>query len=101
MKYYYDVDREQLLTIDDIKAEYNSLVKSGYAYEQTFSEYLNNCMTKNNGSLDVYSVREFADTESMKAYITALDYNEEGSMVWTYDGERYIDTVAEMVYLVA
>lgn len=101
MEYYYDVDREQLLTIDDIKAEYDSLVNSGYAYEETFTEYLNNCMTKNNGSLDVYGIRKFENMESLESYIVALDYNEDGSIVWTYDGERYIDTVAEMVYEVA
>ena len=48
MKRYWDVDREIIVTEDEVKASYEECKADGETYE----EYLNGCMFRNNGSLE-------------------------------------------------
>lgn len=94
MKLYYDVDREKVYSLEDVRSFYEEYEDKN---EVTFEQYLNNCMTANNGSLDVYEVRYFDDIASLKSYVRQL---EQWEMVWTEDGVYYIDTTAQELYTV-
>ncbi len=53
MKRYYDVDAERIWTEDEIRRDYEQLVKAGEEDpEGTFEHYLESCLTRNNGSLE-------------------------------------------------
>lgn len=65
MKRYFDIDREVILTEDEVRRVYEEECKDT---DETFAEYLNNCTSKN-GSLEIID-------ESKKWY---LHTNEDGT----------------------
>lgn len=50
---YHDIESDDILTLDELKQEYHMLVNNGIIVDQTFDEYLNNCLTRNNGTLEI------------------------------------------------
>lgn len=52
-RYFYDFEHGEYFTIDDIKAEYNSMIEDEFfAVEYPcFADYLNACQTSQNGTL--------------------------------------------------
>lgn len=50
MKRFYDVDADEIITIDTVRNEYER-AKAEEGYTDTFGHYLECCMTRNNGSL--------------------------------------------------
>ena len=48
MKRYWDVDREIIVTEDEVRASYEAYKSE----DETYEEYLNGCMFRNNGSLE-------------------------------------------------
>ena len=50
---YHDIESDTIVTLDELKQEYQLLVNNGTIEDQTFDEYLNNCLTRNNGTLEI------------------------------------------------
>lgn len=101
MYYYFDIDREKLYTLDYLVQDYNRLKAENETESETFKEYLNNCMTYNNGSLDIYKVRTFKSMKAIENFLQTIDYEFIECYILKYDSKRYIDEYNEMVYEVA
>lgn len=53
MKRYLCIDNDMIYTEDEIRRDYEQLVKAGEEDpEGTFEHYLESCLTRNNGSLE-------------------------------------------------
>ena len=56
LKFYYDIEERELYYQDDFLEEYHEILKEREQNGDdtiTFREYLNNCMTRNNGTLEL------------------------------------------------
>lgn len=56
MRKFYNVDRDEVITEDELRESYKELIRSGDLDPEiydTFGYYLEACMTRNNGSLDL------------------------------------------------
>ncbi len=49
---YFDIENDNVLTYEELQAEYAQFRADGVAHEETFEEYLDNCMTRHNGTLE-------------------------------------------------
>lgn len=49
---FRDVEHNEIITIDELEAEYKELYANGETEAETFSDYIENCMTYNNGCLE-------------------------------------------------
>ena len=52
MRKFYDVDRDEVITIEQLEKEYNEVKAVGDTDSKTFDEYVVNCQTYNNGTLE-------------------------------------------------
>ncbi len=52
MRKFYDVDRDETITIEQLEKEYNEIKAIGGTDSETFDEYIINCLTYNNGTLE-------------------------------------------------
>ena len=52
MKRYLDIEHDKIYTIEELQKQYEELKANGETEEETFSQYLFNCKTENNGVLD-------------------------------------------------
>lgn len=59
MKKFYDVDRDEVITIEQLEKEYNEAKAVGGTDSETFDKYVINCQTYNNGTLE--EIREGDD----------------------------------------
>ena len=50
---YYDIEQEQIVTREQLFVEYKELIESGNIETVTFEQYINNCLTRNNGTLEI------------------------------------------------
>lgn len=48
---YRDIETGETVTLEELKQEY--LMLADTVEEQTFDEYLENCLTRNNGTLEI------------------------------------------------
>ena len=52
MRRFIDTETDDIFTIEELEQEYNELKASGDTESETFEQYLSNCMTYNNGTLE-------------------------------------------------
>ena len=52
MRMFYDTEHDCLVTFDDLMNEFLSLKRENGTDAEDFREYVNNCMTYNNGTLE-------------------------------------------------
>ena len=52
MRKFYDVDRDEVITIQQLEKEYAEIKAIGGTNSETFDEYIVNCQTCNNGTLE-------------------------------------------------
>lgn len=53
MTRYHDIETDEIITELKLKAEYEEQKKAGYTDNETFEEYAYNCLTINNGTLEI------------------------------------------------
>ena len=44
MASFIDVETDEILTLDQLKEEYEEAIENGYTEAETFSDYLQNCL---------------------------------------------------------
>ena len=65
LRYYYDTEHNELYYIDDFLEEYLEAMKERQVEEIiSFQQYLNNCLTINNGTLELIMAKDM--TEAME-----------------------------------
>ena len=52
MRKFYDTEHDKEITLEELQAEFEDLKASGDTESETFEQYLSNCMTYNNGTLE-------------------------------------------------
>ena len=52
MRKFYDVDRDEIITIQQLEKEYAEIKAIGGTDSETFNKYIINCLTYNNGTLE-------------------------------------------------
>lgn len=53
MKAFKDIESNEIVTIEQLKSEYDQLKKSDpETFDYSFAEYIENCLTRNNGTLE-------------------------------------------------
>lgn len=52
MRKFYDTEHDKVITLEELQAEFEDLKASGDTESETFEQYLSNCMTYNNGTLE-------------------------------------------------
>lgn len=55
-KLYYDIETQEYITFEQLEKEYKEKIQTGEIEitEQTnVNQYINNCLTRNNGTLEV------------------------------------------------
>ena len=52
MRKFYDTENDEEITLKELQQEYENLKASGDTESETFEQYLSNCMTYNNGTLE-------------------------------------------------
>jgi hypothetical protein len=95
---YVNLETWQLLTLEQLQADFSGMQKNGEIAEDVlFSEYLNNCMTRYNGTLE--EVEKVTDTfyrtkdgsyYSVNGQMVCNDVNSELSDIY-YDFEKELD----------
>lgn len=55
MRKYHDIESGEIITMSELEKEYQMLVKNGTIEkeEQNFYQYIENCLTRNNGTLEI------------------------------------------------
>lgn len=82
-KYYYCIETDEYITMEQLEKEYNELKKADpEQYNYDFSHYLMNCLTINNGSLETMQQRKNYITKqifmySFDGFETETEYTEE------------------------
>lgn len=62
LRYYYDTEHKELYYIDDFLEEYMEAMKEREVEEIiSFQQYLDNCLTINNGTLELIMARDIAE----------------------------------------
>ena len=117
MNKYYNVDQDEVITEDELRESYKELKRSGDldpAIYDTFEYYLEACMTRNNGSLDLIAPdgdieRKRRQTAERVADMTGYNYADVLGVLqrlgvhstWTVEALRYrpvdYDELAEIV----
>lgn len=54
MKKYYDTEHDRIVTTEELEREYRESKKANGTDAESFSQYLGNCMVRNNGTLELY-----------------------------------------------
>lgn len=85
MKIFYDVESERYITIEELRQQYEELKEAGETEADFFEEYLDNCMTKNNGALD-YNKYSMDDIKEISE-----DFNDftESNYTKQFDGDIF------------
>lgn len=117
MRKFYNVDRDEVITEDELRESYKELKRSGdidpEIYDK-FEYYLEACMTRNNGSLDLIAPDEQIEAKRHKtaervADMTGYKFNDVLEVfqrlgvhsTWTSEALRYrpvdYDELAEIV----
>jgi hypothetical protein len=53
MRYFYDVETMQTISESELARELEELKKEDFEHDDvTLEEYINNCLTRNNGTLE-------------------------------------------------
>lgn len=52
MRKFYDTENDEEITLEELQQEYEQLKANGDTESETFEQYLSNCMTYNNGTLE-------------------------------------------------
>jgi len=52
MRRFYDNETDEIVDINQLRAEYETLKANGDTEAEDFSLYLSNCMSSNNGTLE-------------------------------------------------
>jgi len=52
MRRFVDTETDEVLTIEDLRTEYEELKASGETEAETFGNYISNCQWYNNGTLE-------------------------------------------------
>ena len=86
---FRDVEHNEIITLDELKAEYKELYANGETEAETFSDYLDNCMTYNNGCIENMSDLGF-DYE--KENVTLSEVLERNGKVREFDECEVVDT---------
>ena len=68
MKKFYDENSDSIVTIEQIEKEFHEFQEEGLYTDQNFSEYLQNCMDYNNGSLTTLETKIERLTEQLNRY---------------------------------
>ena len=116
MNKYYNVDQDEVITEDELRVNYKELKASGdlESFYDTFEYYLEACMTRNNGSLDLIAPdgdieRKRRQTAERVADMTGYNYTDVLGVLqrlgvhstWTAEALRYrpvdYDELAEIV----
>ena len=52
---FHDIESNEIITISDLEKEYQMLIENGTIEkeEQNFNQYVANCLTRNNGTLEI------------------------------------------------
>ena len=51
---FYDVEQDEFVTVEQLEDEYNQFrLDEPENYDYPFSDYIENCLTKNNGTLEI------------------------------------------------
>lgn len=82
MKKYRDIDSGEIITVDQLAAEYIDNLKrcpSEYAHI-SFSEYIANCMTYNGGTLE--TVQEKTSYEFLKHLRRPSSFDDNGNPIF-------------------
>lgn len=64
LKFYYDIEENTLYYQDDFLEEYHEILKEREQSGDdkiTFEEYLNNCLTHNNGTLELILAKTYEE----------------------------------------
>lgn len=56
MRQFIDTETGKILSVDELMKEYTALRESGDTEAETFADYISNCLTKNNGTLEELEV---------------------------------------------
>lgn len=59
---FWDTEAEEIVSLSQLKDEYEELKKDGQTEAETFEDYLSNCLHKN-GTLEPYENQDFAESE--------------------------------------
>lgn len=58
MRNFFDTESEQYISESELEKEYNELKANNETDTENFEDYLENCLTKNNGTLEKVSLSE-------------------------------------------
>ena len=62
MGFYRDIETREILTGEMLKGEFETRKADGTTDAETVGEYIESCLTRNNGTLDpVFTCREFVE----------------------------------------
>lgn len=86
MRYYYDDCTESIITLEDVKASYDSLVAEGSIFpeEETFPDFLKNCLSKNGSLTRCYHVYRHVNGMLLWEQDIA-DWYQDAKDEWEYD----------------
>lgn len=68
MQKYYDENSDSIVTIEQVEKEFHQFQREGLYTETSFSEYLQNCMDYNNGSLTTLETKIDRLTKQLNRY---------------------------------
>ena len=58
MKTFFDIESEQIITLEQLYDEFTELKKANpFEHDYTFFEYVSNCLTHNNGTLEIIEIQ--------------------------------------------
>lgn len=81
MRKFYDVDRDEVITIEQLEKEYNEIKAIGGTDSETFDEYIVNCQTRNNGTLEeIREGDEFMEKNTLCGFVWC--HGKEDFSVW-------------------
>jgi len=83
MKRFYCIETGEYITQEQLEKEYQEFRQEGTATEENFSEYLNNCMTENNGSLDTLETRAKDLSSELARFARNCDFTDR------YDADQF------------
>lgn len=80
MRMFYDVDRETFVTEKELREEFFELLSDSNTAEEyeniSFAEYINNCLTENNGTLEeIHKGEPEEKTTAERINILVYDYD--------------------------
>lgn len=79
---YFDIESGKTVTIDQLKTEYIESIKNNPKefINVSFPEYIENCLTENNGTLE--RIRPKINQDFFKGFRRLMGYDENGQPIW-------------------